>query len=80
MIRSVTKEELKGVPKECKWHLKVFSEKESQRLPNHTIWDHANELLPRAPSSLPGQLLSLTQKEIEEACKFVKKHLEQNTI
>jgi hypothetical protein len=43
-IGQATKEELKGVPKEYEWHLKVFSKQESQRLPGHTIWDHAIEL------------------------------------
>jgi hypothetical protein len=79
-IGSVTAEELKGVPEEYKQHSKVFSEKESQQLPKHTIWDHAIELLPGAPSMLPGWLLPLTQEEIEEAWKFVKEHLEWNTI
>jgi hypothetical protein len=65
---------------EYKWHSKVFSKKESQWLPNHMVWDHAIKLLPGAPSTLPGQLLPLTQEEIEEAWKFVKEHLEQNTI
>ena len=53
---------------------------ESQRLPDHTVWDHAIELLPGAPATLPGQLLPLTQEEIEEARKFVKEHLARNTI
>jgi len=35
-------------------HSKVFSEEQSQRLPKHTIWDHAIELLPGAPSTMPG--------------------------
>jgi hypothetical protein len=47
-------EELKGVPKEYKQHSKVFSEKASQWLPNHMVWDHAIELLLGAPSTLPG--------------------------
>jgi hypothetical protein len=74
-IRQATMEELKGVPEEYKRHLKVFSKQASQRLPNHTVWDHAIKLLPGAPSTLPGQLLPLTQEEIEEARKFVKEHL-----
>jgi hypothetical protein len=53
-IRSVTSEELKGVPKEYGWHLKVFSEKASQQLPNHTVWDHVIELLLGALSTLLG--------------------------
>ena len=49
-----------GIPHKYQRHSKVFSEEESQRLPRHTIWDHAIELLPGAPASLPGRLLPLT--------------------
>jgi hypothetical protein len=79
-IGSATSKELKGVPKEYEQHSKVFSEKASQWLPSHTVWDHMIELLPRALSTLTGQLLPLMQEEIEKAQKFVKKHLEWNTI
>jgi hypothetical protein len=54
MTGTATQEELKGVPAEYEWHLKVFSEKESQWLPNHMVWDHAIKLLPGALSMLPG--------------------------
>jgi hypothetical protein len=80
MISMVTKEELKGVPKEYEQHLKVFSEKESQWLPRHMVWDYTIKLLPGAPSTLPEWLLLLTQEEIEEVQKFVKEHLEWNMI
>jgi hypothetical protein len=50
-----------------------------QWLLNHTVWDHAIELLPGAPSTLPGRLLPLTQEEIE-VWKFIKEHLECNMI
>jgi hypothetical protein len=80
MIGSAMNKELKGVPKEYERHLKVFSKKVSQQLPNYMVWDHAIKLLPGAPSTLPGWLLPLTQEEIEEAQKFVKEHLERNTI
>ncbi len=69
-----------GIPTEYQRHRKVFSEEESQQLPCHTIWDHAVELLPRAPTSLPGQLLPLTQSKIAKAQKFVAKHLKRGTI
>jgi hypothetical protein len=68
------------IPQEYQQHAKVFSEEESQRLPEHTIWDHAIELLPGAPHTLPARLLPLTQEEIEEARRFVKEHLARNTI
>jgi hypothetical protein len=68
------------LPTEYRRHAKIFSETESQRLPRHTIWDHAIELLPGAPASLPGRLLPLTQEELEEVRKFVKEHLSRGTI
>ncbi len=64
-----------SLPKEYAKHDKVFSEEQSQRLPKHTIWDHAIELLPGAPTTMPGRLLPLNQKEIEEVHKFVQEHL-----
>jgi len=79
-IDSVVKEEDPKIPNEYMQHRKVFSEYKSQCLPQHTIWDHAIELLPGAPTTLPRRLLPLTQAEIEEASKFVQEHLARNTI
>ncbi len=68
------------IPKEYQRHNKVFSEEKSQRLPSHTIWDHAIELLPGAPATLPARLLLLNQKEQEEMQRFVEEHLRRGTI
>ncbi len=68
------------IPKEYAKYKKVFSEEKSQWLSKHTIWDHAIELLLGAPTTMPGQLLPLNQKEIEEVHKFVQEHLAQGTI
>src|SRR5260370_29591419 len=68
------------VPRRYRRHAKVFSEQQSQRLPAHSIWDHAIELLPGAPCTLPGRLLPLTQLEIQEIHKFVDEHLKRGTI
>ena len=68
------------IPAEYQCHGKVFSEEESHCLPQHTVWDHAIELLPGAPHTLPGRLLPLTQAEIAETDKFIEEHLERNTI
>jgi hypothetical protein len=43
-----------GILAEFTRHRKVFSKEDSQRLPKHTIWDHAIELLPGALNSLLG--------------------------
>ena len=68
------------IPKEYQWHHKVFSKEQSQWLPNHSIWDHAIKLLPRAPNSLPGWLLPLNLEEKAETHKFVQEHLTQGMI
>jgi hypothetical protein len=72
--------DLDKILKEFCQYNKVFSEEKSQRLPCHTIWDHAIELLPNAPATLPGRLLPLTKLEKEEMQKFVKEHLRCGTI
>ena len=69
-----------AIPEEYQRHVKIFSEAESQRLPAHSIWDHAIELLPNIPSTLPGRLLPLTQEEIHECHKFIQEHLQRGTI
>ncbi len=68
------------IPQEYAKHSKVFSEEKSQQLPKHTIWDHAIELLPGAPSTMPGRLLPLNQKEIQEVHNFIQEHLKRGTI
>jgi len=68
------------IPQEYAKHSKVFSEEQSQRLPKHTIWDHAIELLLEAPFIMPGCLLPLNQKEIQEVHNFVQEHLKRGTI
>src|SRR6266403_5520998 len=68
------------IPQEYSKHSKVFSEEQSQRLSRHTIWGHAIELLPEAPSMMPGCLLPLNQKEIQEVHNFIQEHLKWGTI
>ena len=71
---------LKKIPKECQQHHKVFSEEQSQWLPSHSIWEHAIELLPGAPNSLPRWLLPLNLEEKNKIHKFVQEHLNWGTI
>jgi len=71
--------DLSKVPRAFHRHAKVFSEQQSQRLPEHTVWDHAIELLSGAPASLPGRLLPLPQDEIKEISKIVAEHLIRGT-
>ena len=74
-IGSALSSDAPTLPPEYQPHSKIFSEAKSQQLPNHTIWDHAIELLPNAPSTLPGRLLPLTWEEINECYKFIQEHL-----
>jgi len=58
----------------------VFSKEASHEFPPSCIWDHAIELKPGAPASLPGKLIPLFQPELTELRKFVKEHLTKGTI
>jgi transposase InsO family protein len=61
-------------------HHKVFSEEASHQFPEPRIWDHAIELKPNAPSTLPSKIYPLTQLEQEELKKFVTEHLQKGYI
>jgi RNase H-like domain found in reverse transcriptase/Reverse transcriptase (RNA-dependent DNA polymerase) len=59
---------------------RVFSEEASHEFPPSRPWDHAIELKPGAPATLPGKLIPLSQAEQEELRKFVKEHMSRGTI
>jgi len=61
-------------------HQKVFLEQKAQRFPKKCSWDHAIDLKPNAPSSLPGKVYSLTQPEQTALKEFLKKQLEKGYI
>ena len=65
---------------EYQWHHKVFSEEQSQWLPQHLIWDHKIELLLGALNSIPGQLLPLNLEEKAKIHKFMQEHLNRGMI
>jgi len=71
---------LNPIPMEYRRHHKVFSEEAVQRFPESRIWDHAIELKPGAPSTLPGKIYALLQLELQELAKFVKEHLAKGYI
>ena len=54
------------------WHSHVFSEEAVQCFPESQIWDHAIELKPNAPSTIPGKVYQLTQDEQKALLDFVK--------
>jgi len=74
------KPHLDPIPTEYRRHHKVFSEEVAQRFPELHIWDHAIELKPGAPSTLPGKIYALSQLELQELAKFVKEHLAKGYI
>ena len=51
------------IPAKYHCHLSVFSKEASHRFPELHIWDHAIELKPGAPPSIPGKVYQLTQDE-----------------
>jgi len=79
-LNPMDQQNLEKIPLKYQRHAKVFSESAAQRFPESRIWDHAIELKPGAPSSLPGKIYSLTVAEQEELQKFVKEHTANVTI
>jgi len=74
------KPHLNPIPTEYRCHHKVFSEEAMQCFPESRIWDHAIELKPGAPSTLPGKIYALSQLELQELAKFIKEHLTKGYI
>ena len=69
-----------SLPDQYKRHTKVFSKHESQRLPGPRLWDHAIELKPDAPATLPGKVYALTQGEQQALEEFIKEHQRKGYI
>jgi len=74
------KPHLNPIPTEYRHYHKVFSEEAVQCFLESRIWDHAIELKPDAPSTLPGKIYALLQLELQELQKFVKEHLAKGYI
>ena len=60
------------IPTKYHCHLSVFSEEASHRFPEPCIWDHAIELKPGAPSSIPGKVYQLMQDEQKALLEFIQ--------
>ena len=69
------RETLQKIPLEYRRHAQVFLESAAQRFPSPRIWDHAIELKPDAPATIPGKIYALTVAEQEELLKFIKEHM-----
>ena len=63
------------IPPQYQQFTKVFSEEASHEFPPARVWDHAIELKPDAPATLPGKIYPLSQMELQELQKFVDEHL-----
>ena len=71
--RKRTFEEL--VPEHYRNFTKVFSEEESQRLPDHQPWDHAIDLEPDAQLHWKVRMYPMSPEEQVELCKIIKEHV-----
>ena len=60
------------IPAKYHQHLSVFSKEASHRFPEPHIWDHAIELKPGAPASIPEKVYQLTQNKQKALLKFVQ--------
>ena len=77
---SNTPDNLSKILMQYQQYSRVFSEDTSHEFPPTRLWDHAIELKPVAPASLPGKLILLSQPELAELREFVKQHLLRGTI
>ena len=68
------------IPTEYHRHAKVFSEKESERLPEHKPWDHAIDLKPDAPETMRTKIYPMSLNEQEELDKFLDENLRKGYI
>jgi hypothetical protein len=75
MINPPTDADLTKILEEYYRYTKVFRKQALQWLLQHTVWNHAIELLPGALTTLLGQLLPLTQEKVMKAYKFTTEHL-----
>jgi len=58
------KPHLNPILTEYRRHHKVFSKEAAQHFPESHIWDHAIELKPGTPSTLPRKIYTLLQLEL----------------
>ena len=68
------------IPAKYQCHIQVFSKEASRWFPEPHIWDHAIELKPRAPSSIPGKVYQLMQDEQKALLEFTQEQLVKGYI
>ncbi len=68
------------VPKHYRDFTKVFSEEESQRLPEHQPWDHAIDLEPDAVKHWKVKTYPMSPNEQVELDKFLDEHIKKGYL
>lgn len=68
------------IPAEYRCYMKVFSEEESHRLPEHKPWDHTIELKEGAPEAIHVRVFPMSQSEDEELGCFLDDALAKGYI
>ena len=68
------------IPEYYRDFAKVFSEEESQRLPEHQPWDHAIDLEPDAVKHWKIKSYPMSANEQEELDKFLKEHVSKGYL
>ena len=68
------------IPDEYKRHAKVFSEAESERLPEHKPYDHAIDLKPGTPETIRSKIYPMPVNEQEELDCFLEDSLRKGYI
>jgi len=70
----------KIVPEEYREYAKVFSEQESERLPEHQPWDHTIDLKPDAPETLRSKVYLMPVNEQKELDNFLEENVRKEYI
>ena len=65
---------LEHIPTQFRQYHKVFSERASERLPQHQPWDHAIDLKPETTMKKCG-IYRLTPTEMDALKKYIEDHL-----
>jgi hypothetical protein len=68
------------IPQQYYSYWKVFSDLQSQQFPPSRPWDHAIDLKPRAPATLPAKVYPVPPKEREYWQQFTKEGLKKGYI
>jgi len=68
------------VPEQYRDFASVFSEKESERLPERRPWDHAIDLKPGAPETVRSKVYPMSVNEQGELDKFIEDQLRKGYI